>query len=131
MAEVVEAGKQNREKNAAVLASAFQALCIVLCAQSFMSGSVFSPEEMITDWITAGDIWLSVFLWMLCFFLSLRFEWVRRWGLSAAIAAVLMTAAANGGGLGLTLALLFLAYLACPEEIKRGRGLRKRAGTRR
>ena len=131
MAEVVEAGKQNREKNAAVLASAFQALCIVLCAQSFMSGSVFSPEEMITDWITAGDIWLSVFLWLLCFFLSLRFEWVRRWGLSAAIAAVLMTAAANGGGLGLTLALLFLAYLACPEEIKWGRGLRKRAGTRR
>ncbi len=118
MAQMNEAARQNKERHRAVFSSAFQAFCAVLCLQSFMSGSVFSPEELITGWISAGDLLLSALFWVLYFFLSLQFKWAREWGLPVSLAAVLVTASANGGGPGLFAALLFLLYVSLPETVK-------------
>ncbi len=115
----LEREKQDKEKISVMFGSALQSLCVVLCAQAFMSGSVFAPEEMVTGWISAGDVLLSAVIWAGCFLLGIRFAAVRKWLLSAVLLILLVVTAVSGGGLGLSAALLFLAYIALPEEIKR------------
>lgn len=98
------------------VAAMLQAAVMVLCVQCFLSGAVFTPQELVTGWLTWRTGLGMMGLWVLFSLACCIFPQIGEWGPTGFTGAVLLVSLCHGGGVGLAVILFFLLLVALPGK---------------